>query len=287
LNRTYSTFAAAAALLLTACERPAASTPQPAPGSPPAAAPAATPSAATPAPAATPVAATPAATADSAVAPPPNASEQAAMEKFVREHSGQPEAAAGASGALPAGHPPIEGGAPAAASPAAALPSGHPAVPGVTTELKFEPPATWKPEQPRSPMRKAQFVLPRAEGDSEDGELVVFYFGPGEGGGVEDNLMRWHGMFKTAEGQPLPPETLQREQFEANGLKVTLMDTAGRYAPSAMPGMPATGPKDNYRMLAAVVETPGGPWFFRAVGPQATMTAQRDAFKQFLMTAKP
>ena len=47
----------------------------------------------------------------------------------------------------------------------------------------FDPPAEWLQETVSSPMRLAQFALPRAEGDVEDAELVVFYFG-GSGGTV-------------------------------------------------------------------------------------------------------
>ena len=38
----------------------------------------------------------------------------------------------------------------------------------------FDPPAEWLQETVSSPMRLAQFTLPRVEGDVEDAELVVF-----------------------------------------------------------------------------------------------------------------
>ena len=43
---------------------------------------------------------------------------------------------------------------------------------------------------PNKPMRKAQYTLPRAEGDGEDATLIVHYFG-GQGGSREVNLERW------------------------------------------------------------------------------------------------
>ena len=54
-----------------------------------------------------------------------------------------------------------------------------------------------------------------------------------------------------------------------------------------MSGGPPATEKDNYRMLAAIVETPNGPWYFKALGPAATMDAHRAEFLSFLHTMKP
>jgi hypothetical protein len=48
-----------------------------------------------------------------------------------------------------------------------------------------------------------------------------------------------------------------------------------------MSGGPAEA-QPNSRLLGAVVEGPGGPWFFKATGPSATLGAQRDAFLAML-----
>lgn len=179
---------------------------------------------------------------------------------------------------LPPGHPPISGGDSSAVAP--------PPPSGSAGELKFDPPMDWKPIAPRSSMRKAQYVLPRAEGDPEDGELLVFYFGPGEGGRTADNLARWRGQFTQPDGTPLPETAGSEMKFDVGSFHVTLLDVSGRYAPGAMPGMPDPGPRDNFRMFAAVIETPGGPWFVKATGPAQTMAAQREAVLEFLRTAK-
>lgn len=186
-----------------------------------------------------------------------------------------PPAAIPASGELPAGHPPIPGaGGSASSSPAS------------TSALKFDAAPSWQAQTPANTMRQAQYLLPRVEGDSEDGELILFYFGEGQGGGVEDNLRRWREMVTTSDGKPVPDEAVVREVFEANGLKVTLLDVAGRYAPMAMPGQAATPPRDQYRMVAAVVETPRGNYFFRATGPFGTMAVHRSAIRQMLASVR-
>ncbi|GMU83883.1 MAG: hypothetical protein AMXMBFR47_37530 [Planctomycetota bacterium] len=199
-------------------------------------------------------------------------------------------AGGGGADALPPGHPPIDGGAAPAPAPApaagGALPPGHPPLGGAPAELKFDTPAGWTAQPPAAGMgRKAQYVISKVEGDPEDGEAVVFFFGTGQGGNVALNLDRWRGMFSGPDGAPLPAEAAKTETFEAGPMKITLLDVVGRYTPSSM-GRPQGGPKDNYRMLGAVIETPGGNWFVRATGPNATMEKNRAAMIEFLKSAK-
>ncbi|MFO0837587.1 MAG: hypothetical protein U1D55_03610 [Phycisphaerae bacterium] len=211
----------------------------------------------------------------------------AALQSFVQDKTGGAPQGGMATGALPPGHPPLGVEPPSAAPPAASgLPSGHPPVAGAGQTLKFEAPETWKSTPPRSAMRRAQYVLPRAAADSDDGELVVFYFGPGDGGTVAANLERWRAQFTDDAGQPLGADAGSETTFQANSLTVTMLDVTGRYAPGAMPGMEEVGPRENQRMLAAVVQTPGGPWFFKATGPHATIGAQREALRKMLENVK-
>lgn len=233
--------------------------------------------------------------------PPANAakSDVEAMRQFANQKA-RPSPAANPQ--IPPGHPPVDGGAappPPPEKPAnPQLPAGHPpiepgaappparAATGSPSALKFDPPADWRSVPPPSTMRKAQFVLPRADGDDLDGELIVYYFGPGEGGGVRDNLERWKGMFSGPDGGKVPDDAVREESFEANGLKVTLLDITGRYAPAPMSGAAETAPRDKFRMFAAVVQTSGGPWFFKAVGPQATMERHRAGLKTLLESSR-
>jgi len=180
--------------------------------------------------------------------------------------------------ALPANHPPLSDMQP----PAGMMGMGDPHA-GMAGVLKYTAPTVWKEEPPKTAMRAGQFRLPHVGNDTEDGELAIF--NPSIGGGVEANLMRWRGQFSTPDGQPIPDAGVVRASFEANGLKVTIIDVAGRYTGMAMMGAP-TAPKDNYRMLGAIVETPDGPWYFKATGPGDTMGAQREAFVQFMHTVK-
>lgn len=190
----------------------------------------------------------------------PSADDVAAVKSLIQDQS--PAAPAQAPRA-PAVRPPAASGA----------------------EVKFETPEGWHAEAPRSPMRKAQFTLPRAEGDEEDGELVVFYFGVGEGGGVAENLARWRGQFTTKDGAPVGEDAITTEKFEADGMPVSVMDVTGRFAPGPMPGMPAVGPREDYRMIAGIVESPAGAWFVKATGPAATMEKHAASIREYLKSA--
>jgi hypothetical protein len=67
--------------------------------------------------------------------------------------------------------------------------------------LTFTTPDGWKPIATSSSMRVAQFALPRAAGDAQDAELVLYYFG-GTGGTVEANIDRWVAQMQQAPTSP-------------------------------------------------------------------------------------
>jgi len=195
------------------------------------------------------------------------------------------QAPAGAPAAPPADAPlgPLTSrGEPAAAEPAVPplAPAGAPGSAGVAGRLVWALPAGWTEAPPASPMRMAQASIPGAGGPAE---LVLFHFGPGGGGGVEANIERWIGQVEI-EGEP------ERGAFAAgdpgqDGVRVTWVDAAGTLKPSGM-GMGPTEPQPGSRLLGAVVEGPGGPWFFKATGPDETLAAARGDFLAMLRAAR-
>jgi hypothetical protein len=159
----------------------------------------------------------------------------------------------------------------AAASLAAVSPAAAPA-------LTYQVPDGWRTEQPKSSMRLAQFALPREAGDAEDASAVIYFFGEGEGGGVDANLERWAGQMAQAGGRPGTVKDGRKSTFTANGHAVTVIDITGTYT-DMMSG--ASG-KAGYRMKAAVVETPGGAYFVKLTGPDRTVTKWDASFTAFL-----
>lgn len=143
--------------------------------------------------------------------------------------------------------------------------------------LAFTLPAGWENVPPSSRMRLAQARIPGPGGDAD---LTVFHFGVGGGGGVESNLQRWVGQVELDEDQPPI-----RDTFAAGELTVTWVDALGTLKPSTM-GMGPTMPQPNSRLLGAVVEGPGGPWFFKATGPADTLAEARTGFIAMLENAQ-
>jgi hypothetical protein len=134
--------------------------------------------------------------------------------------------------------------------------------------LHFTAPRAWTPRPSTSPMRVAEFVVPRVGDDPEDAETIVYFFG-GSGGSVDANIDRWVGQFQTESGGPVPAP---KRTTSANGpLTITAIDVSGTYVAQVRPGSTERFNKPNFRMWAAVVETPKGPYFVKLTGPVRTV----------------
>jgi len=148
--------------------------------------------------------------------------------------------------------------------------------------IKAKIPAEWTEQTPSSSMRKAQYALPKVAGDGENGELAVFYFGPGQGGSVEANIERWIGQISQPDGSS-SKDKAKTSKKEIGGMPVTLVDVGGTYSAGMMSNAP---PRQGYRMLAAVAETTEGPWFFKLTGPEKTIAKWSTSFDQFISSFK-
>jgi len=170
-------------------------------------------------------------------------------------------------------------GAPAsAAAPSPAAPAGGSSGQRIEARgLVFDLPADWTPEPPESSMRLVQASI---RGSGGGGQFTVFHFGEGGGGGVEPNLQRWIGQMERASS-----EEPERQIVEVGAYRATWVDVDGTLEASTIGSFPPTD-MPGYTLFGAVVEGPGGPWFLRAVGPQETMDAHRDAFVAMLRSAR-
>jgi len=145
--------------------------------------------------------------------------------------------------------------------------------------VHFKAPAGWMEQQPSSSMRKAQYLLPRAEGDPEDAELVVYHF-PEQGGSISSNISRWVGQMTRPDGSPASDDA-QISERQVRGKEVTLLDVRGTYRGMMGPRSQGT-PKPGFRMLGAIVDTRNGPWFFKLTGPAATVAQWSGSWGEFV-----
>jgi hypothetical protein len=156
------------------------------------------------------------------------------------------------------------------ASPAPASPAG----------LKFTAPPGWIEEAPSSSSRKAQYKIPRAEGDSEDASLVIYYLGGG-GGTPQANVDRWIAEFGGPDGKPAGNNAKVTHET-IKGIPFTVVDVSGTYASSMGTMMKSEAPKSGMRLLGAIAETGSGPWFIKLTGPAKTVAKSEPSFQAFL-----
>ena len=151
-----------------------------------------------------------------------------------------------------------------------------------TGTLTFTAPAGWQTRAPASTMRIAEFVVPKTAGDPEDAEVIIYFFG-GTAGSVDANVQRWIGQFERPKGAPADGG---RTSFNVGNLKVTTVDVSGTYIAEVRPGATERHNKPNYRMRAAVVETPKGSYFVKFTGPAATVAAGMPGFDAFIKSLR-
>jgi hypothetical protein len=149
--------------------------------------------------------------------------------------------------------------------------------------LRSTVPAAWVVAQPESNMRLAQFSVPAAGGDGGEGaEMVVYYFGPAQGGTVEANVERWQSQFTGPDGGPVEPQITEL----GGDYPATLVSLRGGYARGV--GMGPTGDALPDRMLlAGIVETPQGKLYPQLHGPADLVAAQKPAFVAFIEGLAP
>jgi hypothetical protein len=140
----------------------------------------------------------------------------------------------------------------------------------VAGELRYKAPDDWVKEQTTSKMRVAQYTLPKTDGDPADASLVIYYFGSTHGGAVQANIDRWVNQMQQPDGSA-SKDKAKTETSTVNGLKVTSVDVSGTYTAEMAPGSGRAHNDANYRMRAAVIETPKGNYFLKLVGPTKTM----------------
>jgi hypothetical protein len=132
--------------------------------------------------------------------------------------------------------------------------------------LSSTAPATWVKQTPTpNPFvpRLVQFSLPRAKGDKEDAELIVY---KGIGGSAKDNIARWKGQFKAPEGKTVD-DVSKVEEIKIAGYPASVLDIQGTY-----------GERPNYRMIAIQFRGPKSIFHIKLTGPARTIKQHKQGF---------
>lgn len=123
-------------------------------------------------------------------------------------------------------------------------------------------PRLWQ-AQPATTFRIGSFVVPGQAGDAD----MSVTFLSGSAGGILSNINRWRAQIQ------LPPTTegalgkeMQDKQIQGESVRmVTLLS-----------------PDNQTKMLVAIWEKESGSWFFKLVGPEATVSGATTDFGAFL-----
>jgi hypothetical protein len=169
---------------------------------------------------------------------------------------GVPVTAPLTEGALPPGHPSIEG------TPLPPDMAAQPVPTATGQALVWTAPAQWSPKQ-GSTMRKGSYLISGPEGD---GDLAITAF-PGDVGGDLANVNRWRGQLQLP---PVADLAGAVQPLDVNGLHMLVFDAAN----------------SGSRILGAIVPRPGETWFFKLTGPDALVARTKPAFLDFLQTVK-
>jgi hypothetical protein len=153
--------------------------------------------------------------------------------------------------------------------------------------LRSTTPGDWKVETPSNKFRAYQFTVPKAQGDTRDAEVVIFFFGQGSGGSADENIKRWKKMFLPPEGKSIE-EVSKVETLKVGKVPLTYLDVRGTYVFKNPPFDPNAKEErhPNHRMLSVFFDNENGPYFIRLTGPAKTVEQQKKNFDEWLKNFK-
>lgn len=173
--------------------------------------------------------------------------------------------ASGNTNDLPPGHPPIAGMA--GQMPAVTSPSPVAAPSSGSLPIRWAAPDHWIAKE-LSQLRKASYDV-HGKGGVADFSLISL---TGAAGGLHDNVNRWRGQIG-----------LDPQDAAAIDATVRHMDSAGLHFDVVE--FASTG-ADAQRVIGALLTVSGETWFFKLIGPDAVVAAERESFIQFIRTVR-
>ncbi|MDH3726173.1 MAG: hypothetical protein OER77_01460 [Myxococcales bacterium] len=148
--------------------------------------------------------------------------------------------------------------------------------------VTMQVPAGWTFEKPRALMRRAQFKVSGASGEAES---VVFFMGTAGAGSQRANIDRWIAQFTHKDGSRVVD--VKPVEKKVSGFDVTQIEVSGEYDGGMTPGGRPGQATSEQRLIAAIVETPMGPYYIKLLGPDATVAENRKVFDAMIASIKP
>jgi hypothetical protein len=149
--------------------------------------------------------------------------------------------------------------------------------------MKSTTPAAWQAEKPANLLRSYQFRIPHAEGDKYDAEVYILKSFTGS---IDDNLARLKDMFVLPPDMPKDKAVVQ-SNMKLGKATLTMLDIQGTFLLKHLPidqGAKETRP--DYRMVAALWQSPDEALSIRLIGPKKTVDWRAKEFNEWLKNFK-
>ena len=140
------------------------------------------------------------------------------------------------------------------------------------SNVKMTIPDNWVQETTTSEMRKVQFFLKQ---DDMIG-IAGFYFG-NQTGQDDANIDRWKNEFVKID---------KSERLSLVNGKAIMVSIKGNYKKKPFPMATEFKEAPNHMMLACIVNTKDGPFYFKMVGEASILSDEVTKFKEFLNSYK-
>lgn len=149
--------------------------------------------------------------------------------------------------------------------------------------LVLEAPEAWAMVKPANRLIEQELSVAPAEGiEVAAARLTTMQ----AGGSVDANLARWIGQFRGNEGGADRSAT-KIDKIDVDGMKVTLIELGGTYMESMRGPFGPKTPRDNYRLVGAIVETGiVGNYFFKLIGPDEVVSVSAEEFRTMIKSLK-
>ncbi len=138
-------------------------------------------------------------------------------------------------------------------------------------DFTLKKPEAWVVREPSSEMRLVELVSPK----SPENPIVGFYFGNRDEM-VNANINRWRGQFAKE-------ENFNRETMDDGQVYVEI---DGTYKLKPFPMAQEFTETPDYKMLAAIIPSNKGPYFFKITGPASELNSLEEEFLSFLNSYK-
>lgn len=172
---------------------------------------------------------------------------------------------------MPSGHPPM-GGMDALAELSDDAPSFDPENPVLElSNIAMTAPDGWLRENPTSSMRIVQYSLK----SHPESKVVGFFFGQQDM--VKENIDRWKNEFS---------ELKDSKEEQMLGGNITMVTLQGIFNVKHFAMGEESTPTPNYMVLAAIVKSDDGPYYFKVSAPADILNKEIDNFKKFLNSYK-